>query len=313
MEFGDGAVVPVVGLEGAVVSLERVDGLVGGFVLERDEAGTIGGGGPRGHLLDDAGLGSTDTGGAGLELGGTVALAETPIVGILVPHDGLKTKDLCGDGTYTSIDISLRGTPVHGNGSSQIVDDLHGPTKITEDLEVGLTSLEGVRPSVNTKVHGRISLDIVVHHGGVPDDSTADEEVGSTGLLCLKVLDEIRRLRSGTIVKGDGDVVVWSQPDVTSVALLDGPRADIGHISAGRVGGGAGVGVSDGARNVRNQTSSLLGVVSIDPSFRQRAGGRGVGSSRRVGHAVLRGGSELTLCDAVVFTALGKEMASGVL
>lgn len=314
LEFGNGADVPVVSLESAVISLERVDGLVGGFVFKRDKAGAVRGGSPRGHLTDDGSFGSANAGGAGLKLGGTVALAKTPVISVLVPHDSLQTEDLSGDGADTSVNVALRGTPVHGNQSGQIVDDLHGPAKVTENLHVSLAGLKGVRPGVDTEVHGWISLDVLVHGGRVPDDGGTDEEVGSALLLCLKVLDEIRRLGGRAIIEGDGNIVVRSKPDITGVALLNSPRADIGHVSAGRVDGSTSVGVSNGTGDGRNETGSLLSIVSVDPCLGKRALGGRVGTSRRVRHSVLGGGGELTLGEAVmVVIALGEEVASGVL
>ncbi|KAI3486512.1 hypothetical protein L1887_49913 [Cichorium endivia] len=313
LELGDGAGVPVVLLERTVVRLERVDGLVGGLVLERDEAGAVVGGGPAGHLADDARLVGADAGGARLELRGAGALAQAPVVGVLVPHDGLHAEHLGGDGAHTSVDVTLGRAPVHGHASSQVVDDLHGPAEVAEDLHVGLARLERVGPGVDTEVHGRVRLDVGVHHVRVPDDGAADEEVGGALLLLLEVLDERGRLRGGAVVKGDGDGVVGREPDVARVALLDGPGADVGHVGAGGVDGGAGVGVSDGARDVGDETGSLLGVVAVDPGLGQRAGGGRVGAGGRVGEAVLGGGGELALGDAVGGGALGEEVASGVI
>lgn len=294
-----------------MILLEGVDGLVGGLVFKRDEAGTVGGLGPAGHLTDDALLGGADAGGAGLELSGAGALTQTPIVGILVPHYGLQTEHLGGDRTNAGIDVTLRRTPVHRDGTGQIVDDLHGPAEIAENLEIRLARLKSVRPGVNTKVHGRISLDVKIHRVGVPYNGTADEEVGSSLLLRLEIVDEAVRLRSGAVVKGDRDIVIGSQPDITCITLLHSPRADVGHVGAGRVDGGTRVGVGDGSGDVGDQTGILLLVVAVDPSLGQRAGGRRVSTGRRVRHAVFGSGGELTLGDSVVLRGTLVEQVTG--
>lgn len=72
---------------------------------------------------------------------------------LLVPDDSGHSKDLLSNGDNTVVCITIRGAPECRNATTGgVVDDLHGPTKLTDDLEVGEGSHVGMSPGMDGNV-----------------------------------------------------------------------------------------------------------------------------------------------------------------
>lgn len=72
---------------------------------------------------------------------------------LLVPDDGLQSENLFGNSVHTVVRVTERRSPVLGQPStSRIVDNLHRPTELSDDLQVGQRSHVRVSPGVNGNV-----------------------------------------------------------------------------------------------------------------------------------------------------------------
>jgi len=62
---------------------------------------------------------------------------QSPILGVLVPEDGLQTEQFLRDSPYTVVGVAIWGSPVpRQSAACGILDDFHGPTEFRDNLEV---------------------------------------------------------------------------------------------------------------------------------------------------------------------------------
>lgn len=128
-------------MERGVIVFENANRLLGEFVLQQYGTGLLG---PGQRLLDSSLHAGTVLSWrfAGTSRGAIIL--QTPIVALVVPHDGRQVENLFGDGTNAVVDITLRRTPVLWHTAREVVDDLHGPAQFAKDRVVVFAGLDRV-------------------------------------------------------------------------------------------------------------------------------------------------------------------------
>lgn len=87
------------------------------------------------------------------------AARNTPVLRVLVPDDGGKSEDLAPDRGHTRVDVTVRRAPeARELAVSRIVDDLHRPSELRDDLLVR----ERRHVGVGVCVHSDVVVEIVV-------------------------------------------------------------------------------------------------------------------------------------------------------
>lgn len=94
-------------------------------MLEDDETGGLGAREPFLHVCRDGGE-------------RRAAARNAPVLRVLVPDDGGKSEDLAPDRGHTRVDVTVRRAPeARELPVGRIVDDLHRPSELRDDLLVG--------------------------------------------------------------------------------------------------------------------------------------------------------------------------------
>lgn len=165
---------------------------------------------------------------------------------LLVPNNSSQAEDL-SDGPNTVVRVTIGRPPVLGQTSiGRIVDDLHRPAELTEQLLVG----ESGHVRMGPRMHGDVTLEFLVgpqELRRVVQDVDTNHEMGSRGIVLLQEIvqrvgglqDAMLAHRGGkytkisthpgnrTIVKADTEHTVGSVPEITRVATLVGGRANL--------------------------------------------------------------------------------------
>ena len=137
-ELGDRLDWPAVRLHERVGIDEVGDIVCGDFVLQNDQAWILR---ARKDLIH-AGLDSVER---DARLG-----ANIPVVAVIIPNDSRQAKDFLGNGADTIVGIAVRGAPESWyTAARRIVDNLHAPTKLRENLFIGKGRHVGVAPCVH--------------------------------------------------------------------------------------------------------------------------------------------------------------------
>lgn len=99
-------------------------------------------------------------------------VSNRPVVRISVPDDTLESKHFLGNHSNTVVSVSVRRSPKVGNSAAiSIIDDLHRPTQLGNDLLVRLGRHMRMRPSVDG--------DLVVHRDGSLEKSKVGFDVAT--------------------------------------------------------------------------------------------------------------------------------------
>lgn len=130
-----------------------------------------------------------------------------------------------GNRTDTVIDITVRGAPVGGSNTKNVLDDLLRPTELGDDLFVREGSHGVVTPGVNGNLVLRHVL--VLEESGVRDRTRADDEERSLQVDGVEVVKKITGVQSGTVVVGETPGhLVWALFNVViGLATTAGPPA----------------------------------------------------------------------------------------
>jgi len=102
------------------------------------------------------------------------------------PHDGSKTHRQ-GDRTNTVINITVRRAHHVGGNTGDILDDLLGPTQLSNDFLIGKSGQGGVRPGVDCKLV--LTHVLFLEGDGEGDGTGADDEEGGLEVVLIQELE----------------------------------------------------------------------------------------------------------------------------
>lgn len=104
----------------------------------------------------------------------------------MIPNDGRQTKYRRGDGGYTHVRVTVRGTPITAKPTpGRVVNQLKRPTKLGNDVRIGQCRHIRVGPSV----HGNIILVCLEGHIEfirIRDDVDSDVKVSCPDVILVK-------------------------------------------------------------------------------------------------------------------------------
>lgn len=93
-----------------------------------------------------------------------------------------------------------------GRDSNDVLNGLPGPTKLGNNLSVGLGGQGSVRPGVNRDLVAGGVLEL--EHIRARDDAGTDDEEGGLELLNLEVVEDERSVGRGSVIEGETEGVL---------------------------------------------------------------------------------------------------------
>lgn len=168
---------PAIGTNQRVIVDKGLNRIVREFVLQNDQAGSFRTSEPGLHISVNLSRCRAVQGGI---------RRESPILGVLIPNDGCQPKDLFCDRGYADIRIAKRRSPKPWHtATGRIMDHLHCPSKLRDNILVGKRCHMGVRPGV----HGNVILirdECMKKCLRIVDDIDPNEEMRCLDVVRLK-------------------------------------------------------------------------------------------------------------------------------
>lgn len=185
--------------------------------------GTRGSGDPLGDVTRDPG---------GVVVGG-ITVIEIPVIGVMVPHDGLVTHGV-EDTTDTVINVTVWRTDVPRGDTNGLTDSTGGVSELGDDLLIGLGGEGGVGPGVGGNMMALLvgtTQDL-----GIGEDTGSDDEEGGLDVVLFKKVQEDGGIGGGSIIVGQTPLgITGAIEDVSDgLALSTRPPA----LAGGNGGGG---------------------------------------------------------------------------